>query len=118
MRVVAALAIAAACYLAFELDRSTWDVGLLLPFAAFGIAGKLLAWNRFVLLLAFVYSDLLEQSIRLSMLTSNGDPGIFLARPISVTLLLLAGGTLALAALLSARRTLSRPNEREVVGAS
>ena len=118
MRVVAALAIAAACYLAFELNRSTWDVGLLLAFGAFGLAGKLLAWNRFVLLLAFGYSDLLEQGIRQSMLMSNGDPGIFLARPISATLLLLAGGTLALAALLSARRALSRPNERGVVGAS
>ena len=80
MRVVAALAIAAACYLAFELNYSTRDVGLLLPIAALGIAGKLLGWNRFVLLLAFVYSDLLEQSIRQSMLASNGDPGIFVAR--------------------------------------
>lgn len=117
MRVVAALAIAAACYLAFELNHSTRDVGLLLPIAALGIAGKLLGWNRFVLLLAFVYSDLLEQSIRQSMLASNGDPGIFVARPISTALLLLAGGTLALAALLSAQRTFSRPKERGVAGA-
>jgi tripartite tricarboxylate transporter TctA family protein len=118
MRIAAALAIAAACYLAFELNRRTWDVGLLLPFAAFGIAGKLLGWNRFVLLLAFVYSDPLEQSIRQSMAMSQGDPTILLSSPFGTALALLAGCILVLAALLSARRALSRRSERGVVGAS
>ena len=118
MRAAAALAIAAACYLAFAFEGRTWDIGLLLPFGAFGLASKLFGWNRFVLFVAFVYSTLLEESIRQSMLLSNGDPGVFLAHPISTTLLLLAGCTLALAALLSARRAISRRNERAVAGAS
>jgi TctA family transporter len=118
LRVVAVLAIAAACYLAFEFNASTWDVGLLLLFGAFGLACKLLGWNRLVLLLAFVYSDLLEQSIRQSMLLSNGDPTILWGRPISATLLLLAGGVVVVAALLSARRAFASPNERAVEHAS
>jgi TctA family transporter len=118
MRVAAALAIAAACYLAFELERRIWDIGVLLLFGAFGVASKLLAWNRFVLLLALAWGSLLEEGIRQSMVLSQGDPAVFVARPISATLVLLAGGILALAALLSARRALSRPNERAVAIAS
>ncbi len=118
LRVVAVLAIAAACYLAFEFNASTWDVGLLFLFGAFGLACKLLGWNRLVLLLAFVYSDLLEQSIRQAMLMSNGDPTILWARPFSATLLLLASGLVVVAALLSARRAFARPNEGIVERAS
>ena len=118
MRIAAALAIAAACYLAFEFEARTWDIGLLLLFGAFGLASKLFGWNRLVLLMALAYGNVLEQSVRQSMVLSNGDPAIFLTRPISGTLFLLAGGIAVLAALLSARRALSRPNERGVVGAS
>jgi TctA family transporter len=118
MRIAAALAIAATWYLAFEFEARTWDIGLLLLFGVFGLASKLLGWNRLVLLAALVYGGVLEQSIRQSMVLSNGDPTIFLLRPISGTLFLLAGGIVVLAALLSARRARSRPNERGVVGAS
>ena len=117
MCVAAALAVAAACYLAFEFEALIWDIGVVLLFGAFGLACKLFGWNRVVLLLAFVYSGLLEESIRQSMLLSQGDPAIFLASPISGSLSLLAIGTLVLATLLSARRALSRTNERGVVGA-
>jgi TctA family transporter len=118
MRIAAALATAAACYLAFEFEARTWDIGLILLFGAFGVASKLLGWNRLVLLVALVCGGVLEQGIRQSMVLSNGDPTIFVMRPISGTLFLLAGGIVVLAALLSARRARSRPNEREVVGAS
>jgi hypothetical protein len=40
------------------------------------------------------------------MLISNGDPGVFIRSPFSGILLLLAGGILAVVALLSARRAL------------
>ena len=118
LRVVAVLAIAAACYLAFEFNASTWDVGLLLLFGGFGLACKLLGWNRLVLLLAFAYSDLLEQGIRQTVLMSNGDFTFFLRGQISGALLVLASGIVVVAALLSARRTFARPNERAVERAS
>jgi TctA family transporter len=117
MRVAAALAIAAACYLAFELEHRIWDIGLLLLFGAFGLAGKLFGWNRLLLLVALVYGSVLEQSIRQSMLLSQGDLAVFWGRPFSATLLLLAGVVVVLAVLLSARRVLSRWNERAAEGA-
>lgn len=118
MRIVAALAIAAACYLAFEFERRIWDIGVLALFGAFGLASKLLGWNRLLLLVALVYGTVLEENIRRSMLISQLDPGIFALRPISATLFLLAGGILALAALLSARRALSRRDEPAAAGVS
>lgn len=108
MRVIAALAIAAACYLAFDLSARAWEVGLLLVLGAFGVACKLFGWNRFVFILAFAYGDQLEVSIRQSMLVSNGDPAIFLRGPISGALMLLAGIVLAAVSLLSVRRILLR----------
>jgi Tripartite tricarboxylate transporter TctA family len=106
MRLVAALAIAAACYLVFLLNNSQWDVGELLVFGAFGVACKVFGWNRLVLILAFANAPLLEENIRRAMLISRGDPTTFLLRPFSGTLLLAACGLLAIVALMSARRAL------------
>jgi TctA family transporter len=117
MRIAAGLAVAAACYLAFEFEARTWDIGLILLTGAFGAASKLLGWNRLVLLVALAYGNVLEQSIRQSMVLSNGDPAIFLMRPISGTLFLLAGGIVVLAATLSAWRGFSRPKAQIVEGA-
>lgn len=104
MRVVAALAIAAACYLAFYLNGRIWEIGLVLVLGVFGVACKLFGWNRFVLLLSFAYGDLLEESMRQSMLMSNGDVAVFLRSPISSVLSLLAGGIVAVVVALSVWR--------------
>jgi hypothetical protein len=106
MRVAAGLAIAAACFGAFSLNGATWDIGVLVVFGVFGVACRIFGWNRLVLMLAFAYGALLEENIRRGLLVSRGDPAIFLRWPFSAILLLLAGGTLALVALLSARRSL------------
>ena len=53
MRLAAMLAIAAAGYYAFELNRATWDVGVFAAFGLFGLLCKVLGWNRLVLILAF-----------------------------------------------------------------
>ena len=107
LRVAAALAIAAVCYAAFALSSRAWEIGLLLCFGVFGVACKIFAWNRLIFLLAFAYGNMLEKSVRQSMLISQGDPTIFVWRPISATLFLLAGCMLALVFVLSARRALS-----------
>jgi hypothetical protein len=48
LRIAAALFIAAACMHAFLVAYSSFDIGVLVAFAAFGIACKLLGWNRLV----------------------------------------------------------------------
>ena len=107
-RVVAAAALAAACWFAFSVNNDELDVVLALMFGVFGIAGKIYGWNRLVLLVGVLCSPLLEQSLRQSMLISDGDPSILLRRPISASLWLLAGVMLLLAVMLSARRSFSR----------
>jgi TctA family transporter len=104
VRLVAALTIAAACYYAFELNRTIWDVGVLVVFGLFGIACKILGWNRPVLILGAYYGAILEDLIRQAVLMSRGDPAIFLRSPISGAFLLLAIVVLALMAAFSVWR--------------
>jgi TctA family transporter len=103
LRVVAVLAIAGAAGLAFQLHARVWDIGALSVFGLFGIAAKLAGWHRLVLIFALARGDVVEQSVRQTMMMSTGNPMILLQRPISATLLLLAGAVLATAALLSVR---------------
>ena len=49
LRVAAVLIIAWACTFAYSLNASTWDIGVLAVFGVFGVACKMLGWNRLVL---------------------------------------------------------------------
>lgn len=106
LRIAAALFIAAACTFAFASAYSSFDAGLLAAFAVFGIACKLLGWNRLVLLLAMAYGPELEVHFRSSILLSNGDPAIFMRWPLSTTFLVLTGAVLVAPVLLSLWRSL------------
>jgi len=114
MRVAAGLAIVAACLVAFALNARAWDIGVVLGFGVLGIASKSFGWNRLVLLLALSLGNGLEQSIRQTMLLSNGDPMIFLRRPLSGTLLILSGAIVGGVILLPIRRWISRPRGEAV----
>ena len=108
LRLVAGLAIAAACYYAFDLSHRNWDVGMLFVFGLFGIACKILGWNRPVLILGAYYGPMLEGSIQQALLMSRGDPTIFLRSPISGTFLLLAIAVVAVVVAFSAWRGFMR----------
>jgi TctA family transporter len=108
MRIAAPWVIAGAGLYAFWLNYSWWDVGLLVLFGAFGVICKILGWNRLVPLLAFAYGPVLEEFIRRALVISKGDLAIFWGRPLSAGLLLLAFALLAVPAMLSVRRALSR----------
>jgi putative tricarboxylic transport membrane protein len=56
------------------------------------------------LVLGLVIAPILEQSLRQSLIMSNGDYLIFFQRPISLSLLAVAGGLLVLAALALVRK--------------
>jgi TctA family transporter len=108
MRVAAVTALVAGGYLAYTVNNRTWDVGLALVFGLFGLVSKLYGWNRLLLILALAYSPLLEQSIRQSMLLSQGDPAVFFRSPAGAILLSLAVIALATAGALSLRRRSAR----------
>jgi TctA family transporter len=108
LRIVAALAIAASCYLAFTWYESVGDIGLVLLLGAFGVACKLLGWNRLVLLVGLACSAFLEQYLRQALLISRGHFGVFFERPISATLVSAAGAILVALLALSLYRALRR----------
>ncbi len=93
-----------ACIGTFSINQNIYDVYAI---AFFGIVGYLLI--RFgcepaPLLLGFVLGPLLEEHLRRAMIISRGDPSIFITRPISAALLLLAVAAVVIAVLPSIRR--------------
>jgi putative tricarboxylic transport membrane protein len=80
--------------------------------AFFGILGYFLiklGCEPAPLLLGFVLGPLLEEYLRRAMIISRGDPTVFVTRPVSLTLLILAVVALVIAVLPSIRK------KREVV---
>ena len=98
MRIAAALIVAAAGAAAFYVSARFWDVGVVLVLGLFGVACKLLVWNRLVLVLGASLGPVLETSLRNTMELSGGDPAILLRWPVSAVALALAAISLGLAA--------------------
>ena len=97
---------AVGCY---SLSLNAYDV---LAVALFGVLGYFLirmGCEPAPLLLGFVLGPLLEENLRRALIISRGDPSVFLTRPISLALLVLAAAAVIVAALPAIRR------KREVV---
>ncbi|MGL4175765.1 MAG: tripartite tricarboxylate transporter permease [Dermatophilaceae bacterium] len=93
----------------FSIGLNAYDV---LAVAFFGALGYLLirvGCEPAPLLLGFVLGPLLEENLRRSLIISQGDPSVFVTRPLSLVLLVLAAVAVAVAVLPSIRR------KREVV---
>lgn len=93
----------------YSINLNSWDV---FAIAFMGVLGYILiklGCEPAPLLLGFVLGPLLEDHLRRSLIISRGDPTIFIDRPVSAVLLLLAVGALVLAVLPAIRR------QREVV---
>jgi putative tricarboxylic transport membrane protein len=96
--------IAFCCIGVYSVSNSTFGIYMVI---GAGILGYFLVkldceWAPFVL--GFVLGPMLEHQLRRSMLISGGDPSIFVTRPISAVLLLLALGLLVLVSLPAANR--------------
>jgi TctA family transporter len=94
----------------------TYSLGLnafhVYAIAFFGVLGYFLVklgCEPAPLLLGFVLGPLLEEYLRRALIISRGDPTVFLTRPVSLTLLVLAVIAFAIAVLPTVRR------KREVV---
>jgi putative tricarboxylic transport membrane protein len=93
----------------YSLGLSAWDVFAIALFGLLGYFLIKLGCEPAPLLLGFVLGPLLEEHLRRALIISRGDPMIFIERPISATLLVLAAVALAIAVLPAIRR------RREVV---
>ncbi len=93
----------------YSLSSNSFDV---FAVAFFGLLGYLLmkcGCEPAPLLLGFVLGPMLEENLRRALIISRGDATVFVTRPLSATLLILAVGVLILTVLPAIRR------KREVV---
>lgn len=97
--------VAFCCIGVYSVNNNTFDVYTM---ALFGLAGYLLVkldCEPAPLLLGFVIGPMLEEYLRRAMLISRGDPLVFVTRPISATLLLIAAVALVVVLLPSVSKT-------------
>jgi putative tricarboxylic transport membrane protein len=83
----------------YETNNSIVDVWIMLFMGMLGYALRKFEFDPAPLVLGLVIAPILEQSLRQSLIMSNGDYTIFLTRPISASLLVVSATLLALAAL-------------------
>jgi TctA family transporter len=104
LRVAAAVALVGVAAAAYALSARVWEIGAVLALGAFGVAARLLGWNRLMLLIGLNVGSVFEENIRRSLLLSDGDPMVFLQRPISAGLVIATVLVLVAAAALSVWR--------------
>jgi TctA family transporter len=83
----------------FSLNNSDFDVWLMALFGLFGYLCAKLGAEPAPMLLGFIIGPMMEEYLRRALLLSQGDPLVFIQRPISATMLAMAA--LALAVVLT-----------------
>jgi putative tricarboxylic transport membrane protein len=89
----------------YTLNGNVIDLGILLVVSLVGFAMRMLSVPVVPCLLGLILGPILEYQLRRSLMANLGDPTIFLTRPISLSLLLLAVAFIVVPVLLRARRT-------------
>ncbi|MFG1478407.1 tripartite tricarboxylate transporter permease [Xanthobacter sp. V4C-4] len=97
--------VAFCCIGVFSVNNNPVDVYTMALFGVLGYALVKLDCEPAPLLLGFVIGPMLEEYLRRAMLISRGDPSVFVTRPISAALLLLALAALVVVLLPSVRKT-------------
>ena len=92
------------CVGVFTINNSYVDVLLVALFGLVGYGIHKFGFEPAPLLLAFVLGPLMEENLRRSFLLSRGDPMIFVQRPLSLGLLLVAFALLLVALLPAVRK--------------
>jgi putative tricarboxylic transport membrane protein len=80
----------------FSLSNTAFDVYLMVVFGFLGYVFKKLDCEPAPMLLGFILGPMMEEFLRRALLISRGDPMVLVTRPISATMLVLAGLLLAL----------------------
>ena len=93
------------CIGAYSINNNVFDVFMTIPFAILGYVFKKLDCEPAPLLLGFVLGKLMEEYLRRALTLSRGDALVFLERPVSAVLFLIAFTILAAALLPSLRRS-------------
>ncbi len=79
------------CVGAYSINNNVFDVFMTIPFAILGYIFKKLECEPAPMLLGFVLGKLMEEYLRRAMTISRGDWTVFFTRPLSLSLLIVAG---------------------------
>jgi len=93
------------CIGIYSLNNSVFDVGLAVFFGLLGYAFIKFRCEPAPLMLGFVLGPMLEENLRKAMTISRGDPSVFVTRPLSMSMLLIAAILFAVVVLPAVRRT-------------
>ena len=74
----------------FSLNNSEFDVFMMAGFGLFGYICSKLEMEPAPMLLGFIIGPMMEEYLRRALLLSRSDPMVFLQRPVSATMLVLA----------------------------
>lgn len=89
----------------YSLNNNNFDVYLMALFGVLGYVFAKLDCEPAPMLLGFILGPLMEEYLRRALIISRGDPSVFITRPISATLLVLAVLAMAMVLLPAIRRT-------------
>lgn len=85
--VLAAFALLITMVGVYSINNDVFDMAIVLGFGALGWVLKKTGFDPTPLVLAFVLGPIMEESFRQSLLLSQGDLGIFVARPLPLVIL-------------------------------
>lgn len=98
----------------YSTDNRPFDLYLLAIFGIIGVAWRVLQCSPIPLMLGLVLGPMMEENLRRSLQVSNGDPTVFLTRPLSLFFILIAVGILIAAAMPAVRKTLPQDDGSDV----
>ncbi len=74
----------------YSINNASFDVGQTAVFGLLGVVFMKLECEPAPLLLGFVLGPMMEENLRRALLLSRGDPTVFVTRPLSLAMLLMA----------------------------
>jgi len=78
------------CIGVYTINNNSFDVSITAAFGLLGYVFYKLRCEPAPLILGFILGPMMEENLRRAMLLSRGDPTVFIKRPLSLTLLLMA----------------------------
>jgi TctA family transporter len=89
----------------FSLNNNTFDIYMMALFGVLGYVFAKLDCEPAPMLLGFILGPLMEEYLRRALIISRGDPMVFLTRPISATMLVLAVVAMVIVLMPAIRKT-------------
>jgi len=89
----------------YTISNASFDVSQTAAFGFLGVLFYKLECEPAPLLLGFVLGPMMEENLRRAMLLSRGDPSVFVTRPLSLVMLLMAVALVLLIAVPNLRKT-------------